>query len=98
MSKWPKIFLGISLTSLVFGFTSAGSAVAYGILKPVGAIFFMLFYLTQLLDKEVAKYDEEMRLKLTPPKGNSASPAAPRSANAGSGQVRETAALAAGRS
>ena len=98
MSKWPKIFLVMSVVTFGFGLTSVGSSIAYGILKPVGAILFMLFYLTQLLDKEVAKCDEEMRRERTPPKGNSASSAAPRSASVASGQVREAAALATGRS
>jgi hypothetical protein len=65
MTKLPKIFLVISLAAFLAAFTEAGSAVGWGILKPVSAIFFILFFITNLLSREAAKYDEEQRLRMS---------------------------------
>jgi hypothetical protein len=96
MSKWPKIFLVFSIVTLVFGLTSAGSSIAYGALKPAGAIFFGLFLITQILNKEIAQYDEEMRSK----KGlrKAASSAGPAPTGATPGRMLDAASLATGRS
>jgi len=98
MSKWPKIFLAMSIVTFGFGLTSVGSSIGYGILKPVGAIFFMVFYLTQLLEKEAARYDEEHRSQRPLTKSNSVSAAAPRAGGGGSGEAHGGAMLAAGQS
>lgn len=98
MSKWPKIFLAISIVTFGFGLTSVGSAFAYGILKPVGAVFFMVFYLTQLLEQEAARYDEEHRSPRALTKSDSVSAAAPRSGGGGSGEAHGGSMLAAGQS
>jgi|SRR5262245_311429 len=96
MSKWPKIFLVFSIVTLVFGLTSVGSSIAYGALKPAGAIFFGLFLITQILDKEIAQYDEEMRSTKGLRKGTAAARPAPTSATPGG--VLDGASLATGRS
>jgi hypothetical protein len=57
--RLPKIFLAISLPTFLFSLTAVGSSVAYGVLKPLGAVFFILFFISQLLEKEAAKFDEE---------------------------------------
>jgi hypothetical protein len=57
MSKASKVLLGISLTGFVFGATG----VYYGFGTPVGAIFFGLFLISKVTEKETALFDEEER-------------------------------------
>jgi hypothetical protein len=61
MTKMSKIFLVISMTTFLANFTAAGNDFAWGILKPVSAISFILFFITNVLAKEVALFDEEQR-------------------------------------
>ena len=98
MSKWPKIFLVMSVVTFGFGLTSVGSSIGYGILKPVGAIFFMVFYLTQLLEKEMARYDEEHRSKQPQAEASAVSSAVPEPAGGLSHEARGGSVLAAGQS
>jgi len=64
MAKTPKQFLILSLVFLVIGFADTHAAILWGVAKPLGAIFFILFLLTHLMSDEMAKYEEECRLKL----------------------------------
>jgi hypothetical protein len=57
MTKSTKTLLAISLTSFAIGFTK----VLWGFGTPVGAVFFGLFMISKLLEKEVAFFDEEQR-------------------------------------
>jgi hypothetical protein len=57
MTKTTKILLAVSLISAGLGFTD----ILWGFGKPVGAIFFGLFLISKLLEKETALYDEEQR-------------------------------------
>jgi hypothetical protein len=91
MSKWPKIFLVISVTSFAFGLTSVGSEIAYGILKPIGAIMFGVFFITQILDKEITQYDEEMRSKTRQAATNEASSARPSRTTVNTGRLSHAA-------
>jgi len=65
MTKMTKILLLLSLAGLVSGllFVSGGlnssGVVALHVLLPMGAIFFGLFLLSKVLEKETALYDEE---------------------------------------
>lgn len=63
MTKTSKIFLTISITAFALCFTEAGSNIGWGILRPVSAVSFILFFITNLLAKEMALYDEEERAK-----------------------------------
>lgn len=63
MRTLPKTFLIISVVSLVAGLTSAGGDFAYGILRPVAAISFELFLITQLLGGVMAEFDAEERTR-----------------------------------
>jgi hypothetical protein len=65
MAKLRKIFLVIALTTFSVGFTEAGSEIGWGILKPLGAVSFILFFITNLLAKEFAAYDAEQHLRMT---------------------------------
>lgn len=70
MSKITKTLLGLSVFGLVTGmaFTTglvnAGNADALYVALPMGAIFFGLFLISKLLEKEVAIYDAELSLLL----------------------------------
>ena len=59
MKRLPKILLGLSVAGFAFSLTSFGSAIHYGMLKPVSAIFFILFFIVHVLDKEIVKFDVE---------------------------------------
>lgn len=60
MTRTTKILLAISLTAFVSGFAD----ILWGLGRPVGAIFFGLFMISKLLEKETALYDQEQRLRL----------------------------------
>ena len=60
MTKTTKILLAISLTGFVFGATG----ILWGFGMPVGAIFFGLFLISKLLEKEAALFDEEHKLRI----------------------------------
>jgi hypothetical protein len=64
--KLHKIFATVSLTTFLLALTESGNAIGYGILKPLSAVFFILFFIFQLLEKESALYAaenaEQMRL------------------------------------
>jgi hypothetical protein len=64
MTRLPKIFLIISLSAFLAAFTEAGSAVGWGILKPLSAVFFILFFITQLVAKEMRTFDQEEQLRM----------------------------------
>ena len=76
MTKPPKIFLTLSVTSFVAGLTAAGSSMGWGILRPLSAIFFVFFLITKFLEKEVAQYEEETRMRIALAAGHPVSPAA----------------------
>src|SRR2546425_229036 len=59
-----KILLQVSAALFLASLTEAGSDIAWGFLKPLSAILFIVFFIGQLLHKEVVKYDEECRLRL----------------------------------
>src|SRR5437773_3102860 len=60
MTTTTKTLLAISLGGFALG---AFTNVLWGIGTPIGAIFFGLFLISKLLEKEVAKFDEEQRLR-----------------------------------
>ena len=70
----PKIFLVLFAITLALGLTGPGSEFLGGILKPLATIFFMLFFITMLFGKEIARYDEEQRSK---PPAKTQPPASP---------------------
>jgi len=59
MTKTSKIFLALSITALAVSFTDAGSNFGYGILRPFSAVAFIMFFITNLIAREVALYDAE---------------------------------------
>ena len=59
MKRLPKILLALSAAGFALSLTSFGSAIHYGMLKPVSAILFIVFFILHVIDKEVEKYDVE---------------------------------------
>jgi hypothetical protein len=63
MKKVAKILLMGSVAAFALSFTGPGGEFLWGILKPMGALLFGAFFITNLVAKEYAKYDLEQRLK-----------------------------------
>jgi hypothetical protein len=55
-----KKFLFIAcLIALALGLGNSGEGWQWGLLLPLGAVFFILCFVVTVLEKEAAKYDEE---------------------------------------
>lgn len=69
MKKLAKLFLLISVASFTVGLTGPGSEILHGGLKPIGAIAFIAFFITNLLSREFESYDleESAKTKLVRP-------------------------------
>ena len=63
MKRTAKILLLGSVTTFALSLTGPGSEVLWGILKPVGALLFGAFFITNLVANEYAQYDQEQTLK-----------------------------------
>ena len=59
MTKMTKLFLTLSLVCFGLGFTGPGSEILHGGLKPIGAIAFIAFFISNLLAKEMDLFDKE---------------------------------------
>lgn len=57
MSKLTKTFLALCLLASIVGFTPATSSLAWGLFKPLGAVFFILFFIFRLLENDCAQLD-----------------------------------------
>jgi hypothetical protein len=75
MTTSLKLLLAASVVAFLASLTDAGSALAWGVLKPVSAILFLVFFIGQLLHKEVVAYDEEFNLRMA--RAEKLSPASP---------------------
>ena len=62
MKTLPKAFLIASIACFVLGLTGPGGDLVWGLLYPITAVLFILFFVTNLLAKEMAKLDEETNL------------------------------------
>ena len=67
MKKIAKIFLIGSVTAFALSLTGPGSEFMWGILKPLGALLFGAFFITNLVANEYAKYDQEQKAKVALP-------------------------------
>ena len=59
MPLLAKVMLALCVLSLGFSYTKAGGDFLGGALKPLAAIFFMVFFIIQLTKNWVKRYDEE---------------------------------------
>src|SRR5271168_1882257 len=68
MTKLTKIFLGLSVAGFASGgvidFSSAPMDSKWTVLMPLGAVFFGLFLISLMLEKEMAAFDREEAEKL----------------------------------
>jgi uncharacterized membrane protein YtjA (UPF0391 family) len=61
MPKWKHIFLTLALVEFVIGFSDLRPTTFFYLGRPLGAIFFGLFLIAQMLEKESALLDEQNR-------------------------------------
>jgi hypothetical protein len=59
MTTTSKMILGFSVFCIAFSFTEIGGSFYYGIIRPVGAVAFVVFYLVNMLGKEMHKFDDD---------------------------------------
>ena len=74
MKKLAKIFLTVSVATFAISLTGPGSELLWGLLKSLGAVCFIGFFITQLLAKESARFDEEEASRLAEARRNSSTP------------------------
>jgi hypothetical protein len=55
MKKLSSILFILSLTSLVIGLSDVGSPVFSGLIRAMGAVFFVLAYITRVIEKAEAE-------------------------------------------
>jgi len=86
MTKTCKTLLTISL----IGFVAGCANVLGGVGTPIAAIFFGLFMIFKMLEKETALFDEEQRLRIELAENTQAlSQSTPRQAARNDGKVRQ---------
>lgn len=61
MTKLTKLFLLISVVTFGIGLTAPGGEILWGMAKPTGAVFFVLFMIFRFLSQETALYDAQCR-------------------------------------
>ena len=61
MKKLPNIMLGIAGVCLVAGIAEGMRPGGWGLGVPLAAVFLGLFFVTKMMEKEAAKFDEEQR-------------------------------------
>ena len=64
MTTLSKAFLIASIASFLLGLTGPGGDLACGLLYPMTAVLFILFFVANLLAKELSKFDEECAVDL----------------------------------
>jgi hypothetical protein len=57
----PRSFFAISVSFFALSHFDAISSIGYGVVRPLGAVFFILFFITYVLRNEVALYNEQCR-------------------------------------
>ena len=64
MKTLPKIFLTVSVLSFAASLTGPGSEVWFGILKPIGALSFMVAFIVHVLSSlDPEQYAADQRLR-----------------------------------
>ena len=61
MMKWKNIFLAAALVELAIGFSDAQPTTFFYLGRPLGGIFFGLFLIAMVFEKESALFDEQAR-------------------------------------
>ena len=73
MSLTPKILLATSTVLFTLGHLPYFREIGYGMLKPTGAVLFILFFMKQVLAKEMTLFDDEHAHVTEPKNANSGS-------------------------
>jgi len=63
MKKLAKALLAIALVAFVAGVAEGSRPGGWGLGVPLGAVFLGLFFITRILEKESARFDEEERVR-----------------------------------
>ena len=63
--KLSKIFLTISIVAGVVGWTSSGAGFGFGILRPFSAVFFILFFVSTIVEHAEQDHRERTQAKQT---------------------------------
>ncbi len=64
MKTLARFFLAASVISLAISFTPPGGDFLWGALKPMSALLFGAFFITNVLAREYAQYDEEHEYRI----------------------------------
>ena len=59
MTKPAKALLVFSIATIAFSFTDTGSHAYYGILRPVGAVAFIVFFIINMLANLMKQFDTD---------------------------------------
>ncbi len=59
MTTSSKAILALSVATFALSFTDFGGGFGHGILRPIGAVAFVVFYIVNMLAKEMANFDED---------------------------------------
>ena len=59
MTPKSKLLLAVSVAAFALGHVPGFRDFGYGLLKPFGAVMFIVFYITLVLGKEIALFDAE---------------------------------------
>jgi len=63
MTKLSKLFLLASVVTFAFSLTEVGGSLAWGLIKPTGIIFFILFFISHLVESVTAQHEAECGLE-----------------------------------
>ena len=63
LKKLTKALLAIALLAFVAGVAEGSRPGGWGLGVPLGAVFLGLFFITRILGKESARFDEEERVR-----------------------------------
>jgi hypothetical protein len=74
MKKLSSILFIISLISLAIGLSDAGSNVFSGLSRAMGAVFFVLAYITRVIEKAEAEQPAEVTGKVESPQAGGKQP------------------------
>lgn len=59
MTTTFKIILAFSVGAFAFSFTDVGGHFLYGIIRPIAAVAFIVFFLGNMLCNEMRNFDED---------------------------------------
>ena len=64
MKTFSKTFLILSIVLFGASLTDLGMSICFGLIRPLSAIFFVVFFISFVLEAEVAKFDAEHEARI----------------------------------